>query len=195
MEGAEPEEIRDHERPERREREQHPHLPAEAVILVCDLREADDGDQHPAERKHDGADLRGRVALHQRRDRDRVTRPGRCCRDAEQVAADVAGDSAARAQRDEADAGERNRGGDPEPARQSFEAEREPDQRSEDRGCAEDQRDRGSARLLERVDERDLVQPETQRGERRRAPRSLRRIRSVRSATSAIVTKTTVAEP
>ena len=36
---AEPEHVRQHERPERREHEQHPHLPAERVVLIRRLRQ------------------------------------------------------------------------------------------------------------------------------------------------------------
>ena len=160
VERVEPEDVGDDERPERREHEQHPHLPAEAPVLRARLRQADQRDPDPRERQHYGADPGRRVAGHQRRDQDRVHGPGRGGEDPPQDPGRVAADLTAGAERHERDAGHGERCPGPEAARQHLRAEGEPDQRGEDRRRGEDQRDHRGRRGLERVDEADLVDEE-----------------------------------
>ena len=67
------------------EGEREPHHPAEAgESSARELRDARQRERHPAEREHERADPKRRVAAHQRGDRDRVGGPGRGGRDREQ---------------------------------------------------------------------------------------------------------------
>ena len=195
VDGLEPEDVREHERPERRVDEADPHERAEVERLMRRLREARRCDGDPADREHERADPVRRVAAHQRRDRDRVRRPGRGGREAEQVAFDAPRDAARLPERDQRDAGERDAGGEPEAPVQPLEPDRERDQRREDRRRAEDQRDRRRVRVRQRVDVGELVQPDAESCGKDDQQRSRRRTRNDRSAPYVNHVKMTVAAP
>ena len=91
---AEPEHVRQHERPERREQRAASQTFQPSVeLLLGRLRQPDEQDQRPRRAPSTTALIRdGRVALHQRRDGDRVGGPGRRGREPEQDPAPVAGD-------------------------------------------------------------------------------------------------------
>ena len=72
---AEPEDVRQDERPERREGEERPDLPAEIPVLVARLREPDERDEDPRERDDDGAHAGGRVRRASAARPRRSTRP------------------------------------------------------------------------------------------------------------------------
>ena len=164
MDRAVPEDVREHERTQRGEDEQGQDLPAERVVLLDRLLRTARGDPDPSKPEHDRADARRGVALHERGDRDRVAGPGRGRRHSEHVAPQVCREAPAGAGRDEADAGEREDGGDPEPARELLESKRKPDQRGDDRRRAQEQRKRGRGRRVNGVDERELIEPDHDRG-------------------------------
>ena len=111
----EPEDVREEERPDHRVAEAEPDLPAEREVLLAELRDADERERHPADREHERADPKRRVAAHERRDRDRVAGPRERGRDRDQRAREARADAAVR-DRDQRDAAERDRGADPERA-------------------------------------------------------------------------------
>ena len=80
----EPEDVRQEERPDHGVAEAEPDLPAEGELLLAELRDADERERHPADREHERADPVRRVAAHERRDRDRVARPGQSGGDRDQ---------------------------------------------------------------------------------------------------------------
>ena len=91
-------------------------------VLLARLRDRGEREQRPRARDHDRADARRRVARHERRDRDRVGRPGRADPEAEEDPDVAAGDLAARA---DARRGRRRRTRRPRRARSAGSAARD----------------------------------------------------------------------
>ena len=181
VDGREPEDVREEERPDHGVGEAEPDRPREGEVLAAELRDAHQGERHPAEREHDRADPVRRVAAHQRRDRDRVARPGDGERDREQVALPARDEPAAGAGRDQRDAGERQAGADPERPAAGRACRKTIEISPTNIGHrAEEQRHRRGVRELEAVDEAELVHEDHRRRRCRR--RSSRRARSGTSA-------------
>src|SRR5581483_804133 len=88
----EPEDVREEQRPDHRVAEPEPDLPAEREGFVAELDRGERGERHPADREDEGADPVRRVALHERRDRHRVTAPRERRRDRDQVSAERTAD-------------------------------------------------------------------------------------------------------
>ena len=116
VEHAEPELVRDDERPDRGRDEDEPHRPAEVEVLRRELRDRGQQDEDRGEPDHDGADLRRRVAAHQRGHEDRVRRPADRGEHPEEHAAEIAGELGAGADGDEPDAREGEQRARPEAA-------------------------------------------------------------------------------
>src|SRR5579862_7633574 len=161
----EPEDVREEQRADDRVAEAEPRFPAEGEVLRRELRDADERERDPADREHEGADPERRVPAHERRDRDRVPRPGERRPDRDHIALESRRQAAGRARGNEADAGEGYRGAEPEGAGEMLEPERERDQADEHRGRPEQERDRRGMCELDPVDEGDLVEEDHQRRE------------------------------
>src|SRR5205823_14002660 len=111
VDGGEPEDVGQEQRPDDGVAEAEPYLPAERELLLPELGNADERERHPADREHERADAEGGVAPHERGDGRRVAGPREGERDRDQRPGEARADGT-RSAGDQRDTAERERRAD-----------------------------------------------------------------------------------